>query len=71
MRDEPRFCHVFGAMAMDKSIFYKHPIGGSLRQPEDTAWILRLRFNAIMITQIPKQILTCWIGHDNLCHNKF
>ncbi|CAN1536909.1 dolichyl-phosphate beta-D-mannosyltransferase [Burkholderiaceae bacterium] len=70
LRDEARFCHVFGAMAMDKSIFYRYPIDGSLRQSEDTDWIFRLQRDGITITQIPKQILTRWVGHDNLCHNK-
>jgi glycosyltransferase involved in cell wall biosynthesis len=70
MRDGARFCHVFGAMAMDKSIFYKYPIDGSLRQSEDTDWIMRLQRDDIPFTQICKPILTRWVGRDNLCHNR-
>jgi glycosyltransferase involved in cell wall biosynthesis len=70
MRGEAGFCHVFGAMAMHKCVFSRYPINGFLHQSEDWDWILRLKLDNIPIERICKPILTRWVGHDNLCHNK-
>jgi glycosyltransferase involved in cell wall biosynthesis len=70
VRDEAGFRGVFGAMAVKKALFSTYPINGSFRQSEDTDWILRLQRDDIAIKQLCVPILTRWVGHDNLCHNK-
>jgi glycosyltransferase involved in cell wall biosynthesis len=70
MRDVPTFSSHFGAMAMVRDIFEKHPIKDSLRLVEDFEWELRVQRSGIQIRRFLKPVLVRWIGADNLCHDR-